>query len=105
MSSDLCSHIPVPPFPASATAEGAQLNVPPFLWERVLSQGESLHPHTSACLIHDLGCNLRIALLTGKFFDTPAHHSAYKAWGTLQALLGFHRPTQVTLCRVKGVLD
>ena len=31
------------PFPATASAEGAQFNVPPSLWERVVSQGEGLH--------------------------------------------------------------
>jgi hypothetical protein len=35
------------PFPASATAEGAQLNVPPSLWERALAQGEGLYNRTS----------------------------------------------------------
>ena len=44
-------------------------------------------------------------MLAGKFFNAPAHHSAHKARGTLQALLSFHRPTQVTLGRVEGVLN
>src|ERR1043166_7368160 len=71
--------------------------------ERVRVRG--LHPHTSACFIHDLRRNLCIALLTGKFFNTPAHHSTHKARSTLQALLGFHSPTQVPLGSVKSVLN
>src|SRR5262249_18401053 len=35
------------PPPATASAEGAQLNVPPSLWERALAQGEGLYSRTS----------------------------------------------------------